>query len=44
MAQWEQIRLGSTRMRVQSLALLSGWGIWRCHELWSGSHVAVAVV
>ena len=35
---------------VQSLASLSGLGIWRCHELWHrsktrlGSGVAVAVV
>ena len=37
------------RMRVQSLASLSGLGIQLCHELWCrwqmqlGSHVAVAV-
>ena len=37
------------RMRVRSLALLSGLRIWHCHELWCrsqtllGSHVAVAV-
>ena len=49
-AQWEQIQLVSMRMWVRSLALLSGLGIWHCHELWCrsqtrlGSHVAVAVV
>ena len=38
------------RMRVRSLALLSGPEIWRCRELWCrsqvwlGSCVAVAVV
>ena len=38
------------RLRVQSLASLSGLRIWRCHELWHrsqtrhGSHVAAAVV
>ena len=42
--------LGSMRMWVQSLALLSGLRIWRGHELWSRSQVqlrswvAVAVV
>ena len=36
-------------MWVQSLALLSGWGIWRCQELWCRlqtqlrSRIAVAV-
>ena len=33
-AQWKQIWLVSTRMRVQSLALFSGLRIWRCCELW----------
>ena len=38
------------RMRVQSLALVSGLRTWHCRELWCrlqmclGSHVAVAVV
>ena len=49
-AQWKQVRLGSTRMWVQSLALLSELRIWHCRELWCrsqtwlGSCVAVAVV
>ena len=48
-AQWKQTRLVSMRMRVQSLALLSGLGIWHCHELWYtsqmwlGSGMAVTV-
>ena len=50
MAQWKRIRLVSMRLRVGSLALLSGSGIWLGCELWCGSrmwfgpHVAVAVV
>ena len=50
MAQWKQIWLASMRMQVQSLALLSGLRIWRCHELWCrpqiwlGIHVAMAVM
>ena len=50
MAQWKRIRLESMRMKVQSLASLSGLRIWHCHELWCrlqmwlGSCVAVAVV
>ena len=28
MVQWKQIRLGTMRLRVQSLALLSGLKIW----------------
>ena len=40
MAQWKQIWLGSMRMQVQSLALLSGLRIWHCHELWCRSHLA----
>ena len=46
--QWKQIRLVSVRMLVQSLALLSGLRIWRCHQLWCrsqtwfGSQVAMA--
>ena len=34
MAQRKQIGLVSMRMRVRFLALLSGPGIWLCHELW----------
>ena len=49
-AQWKGIRLGTTRLPVRSLALLSGLRVWHGRELqcrsqmWSGSHVAVAVV
>ena len=49
-AQWKRIAPVSMRMWVQSLALLSALGIWRCHELWCRlqmplrSQVAVAVV
>ena len=34
MAQWKQIRLGTTRLWVQSLALLIGLRIRCCRELW----------
>ena len=30
----ERIQPGTMRLWVQSLALLSGLRIWRCHELW----------
>ena len=30
----KQIQLVSMRMRVPSLALLTGWGIWHCSQLW----------
>ena len=48
--QWKWIRLGTMRLRVPSLALLSGLRIWCCRELrcrsqmqlWSG--IAAAVV
>ena len=49
MAQRKWTWLVSMRMRVQTLALLSGLRIWRCHELWCrsqmwlGSAGAVAV-
>ena len=49
MAQWKGIQVGTIRLQVQSLALLSGLRIWRCHELWHRSQtwltscVAVAV-
>ena len=33
--QWKQIQLGTVRLWVQALALLSGLRIWRCCELWS---------
>ena len=48
--QWERIRLGTMRLRVRSLASLSGIRIWRCCELWCRSQmrlrswVGVAVV
>ena len=50
--QQKQIRLGTMRLWVRSLASLSGLRIWRCHELWCRSQthlrsdvaVAVAVV
>ena len=50
MAQQKRIWLACIRMRVQSLALLSGFRIWHCREQWCRSHmrfwswVAVAVV
>ena len=49
-AQWKQTPLGSMRMWVWSLALLSGLRIQPCGELWSRSQTqlryrfAVAVV
>ena len=49
MVQRKQIQLGTMRLRVQSLALLSGLRIWHSHELWCRSQmrlrssVAVAV-
>ena len=48
MAQQKQIQLGTMRLWVQSLALLSRLRTWHCHELWCrlqtrlGSAVAVA--
>ena len=48
--QWKRIQLGTVRMWVQSLALLSGLRIKRCRELWCRSQtqlrcgVAVALV
>ena len=47
-AQWKRIRLGTMRLRVQSMASLRGLRIWHCPELWYrsqtqlGSSVAVA--
>ena len=49
MVQWKGIRLGTLRWPVRSLASRSGFGIWRCCELWCrsktrlGSGVAEAV-
>ena len=36
---WKQIQLSSIRMCVQSVALLSGLRIWRCHKLWCRSQM-----
>ena len=50
MVQWKRIWLGTMRLRVRSLASLSGWRIWRFCELWCrlkmrlGPGIAVAVV
>ena len=49
MAQQKRIQLGTMRLQVRSLALLSGLRIQRCRELWYrlqtqlGSGVAVAL-
>ena len=49
-AQWKQIQLASMRTHVRSLALLSGFRIQHCPELWCRSQtwlrsgVPVAVV
>ena len=37
MVQWKGIQLGTMRLRVRSLALLSGLRIRRCYELWCRS-------
>ena len=39
MAQQKQIRLRTRRLRVRSLASLSGLRIWRCPELWCRSQM-----
>ena len=50
MAQQKQIRLGTMKLWVLSLALLRELKTWHCHELWCrsqtwlGSAVAVALV
>ena len=50
MAIQKQIQLGTMRLQVRSLALISGLRIQHCHELWCrlqtrlGSHVAVALM
>ena len=36
-AQQKQIRLGTVRLRVQSLASFRGLRIWHCCELWCRS-------
>ena len=49
MVEWKQIQLGTMRLRVQSLALLSGLRILCCCELqcspqiWLRSHISVAL-
>ena len=49
-AQWKRIRLGTKRLRVRSLASLSGLRIWHCCELWCrsqrrlGSGITLTVV
>ena len=49
MAQWKRIQVGTMRLRVRSLASLSGLRIRRYQELWCklqmrlGSGIAVAV-
>ena len=49
MVQQRQIQLGTMRLQVQSLALLSGLRIWHCCELWCrlqtllGSGITVAL-
>ena len=45
-AEHRQIRLVPTRMRAQSLASLSGSGIWHCCELWcrSQTHLDLALL
>ena len=49
MAQQKQIRLGTMRLWVPSLASLNGLGIQCCHKLWCrsqtqlGSGIAVAL-
>ena len=38
-AQQKQIRLGTMKLQVQSLASLSGLRIWYCRELWCRSRM-----
>ena len=48
-AQGKQIQLGTMRLQVRSLALLTGLRIWCCRKLWGrsqmqlGSGIAMAV-
>ena len=35
--QRKRMRVGTMKLKVRSLALLSGLRIWRCHELWCRS-------
>ena len=39
MAQQKQTRLGMMRLRIRSLALLTGLRIWGCRELWCRSQM-----
>ena len=39
MVQQKRICLGTMRLRVQSLASLSGLRVWHCHELWCRSQI-----
>ena len=39
MAQGKQIQLATMRLRVRSLASLSGFRIWCCRELWCRSQM-----
>ena len=34
MAQWKRIQLGTMKLQVRSLALVSGLRVWCCCELW----------
>ena len=43
-SQWKRIRPGTMRLRVRSLASLSGFRIWCCRETRLRSCVAVTVV
>ena len=38
-AQWKRIQLGTMRLQVQPLALLSRLRIRQCHELWCRSQM-----
>ena len=42
MAQQKQIQLGTMRLQVQTLALLSGLKIWCCHELLGSSQIQLS--
>ena len=44
MVQWKQIRLGTMRLLVQSLASISGLRIQRCHELWGRLQMRLAQI
>ena len=50
MPQWKRIQLGTMRLRVQSLVLLSGLifrccrGLWCRSQTWLGSGMAAALI